>query len=92
MASRRAPPEPCEVEIPRAVEKQLRRLSDHILRQIEEALNELRLDPLAGKPLAGPLAGKRSLRVGNHRIVYRYDESTRTVNVLDIADRREVYR
>lgn len=45
-----------------------------------------------GKPLSGPLAGCHGARRGTYRIVYRIDESTHTVHVLDIDHRTDVYR
>lgn len=44
-----------------------------------------------GKPLFGPLAGCHGARRGTYRIVYRIDESTRTVQVLDVDHRSEIY-
>ena len=45
-----------------------------------------------GKPLFGSLAGCHGARRGTYRIVYRIDEDTRTVQVLDIDHRSDVYR
>jgi mRNA interferase RelE/StbE len=45
-----------------------------------------------GKPLFGPLAGCHGARRGTYRIVYRIDENTRTVHVLDIDHRSDIYR
>jgi len=45
-----------------------------------------------GKPLFGPLAGCHGARRGTYRIVYRIDESTRTVHILDIDHRADIYR
>jgi mRNA interferase RelE/StbE len=45
-----------------------------------------------GKPLFGALAGCHGARRGTYRIVYRIDETTRTVHVLDIDHRAEIYR
>ena len=44
-----------------------------------------------GKPLMGPLAGCHGARRGTYRIVYRIDEPSRTVYVLDIDHRSDVY-
>lgn len=44
-----------------------------------------------GKPLFGPLAGCHGARRGTYRIVYRIEESTHTVHVLDIVHRSEIY-
>lgn len=45
-----------------------------------------------GKPLFGPLAGCHGALRGTYRIVYRIEEDTRTVQVLDIYHRAEIYR
>jgi mRNA interferase RelE/StbE len=45
-----------------------------------------------GKPLFGPLAGCHGARRGTYRIVYRVEENTRTVHVLDIDHRAQIYR
>jgi mRNA interferase RelE/StbE len=45
-----------------------------------------------GKPLFGPLAGCHGARRGTYRIVYRIDESSSVVHVLDIDHRSEIYR
>ena len=45
-----------------------------------------------GKPLFGPLAGCHGARRGTYRIVYRIEENARTVHVLDIDHRAEIYR
>jgi mRNA interferase RelE/StbE len=44
-----------------------------------------------GKPLSGPLAGCHGARRGTYRIVYRIDESSRVVHILDIDHRSEIY-
>ena len=44
-----------------------------------------------GKPLFGPLAGCHGARRGTYRIVYRIDENTSTVHVLDIDHRADIY-
>ena len=44
-----------------------------------------------GKPLFGPLAGCHGARRGTYRIVYRIDESSRVVHVLDVDHRSGIY-
>ena len=44
-----------------------------------------------GKPLFGPLAGCHGARRGTYRLVYRIEENTRAVHVLDIDHRSEIY-
>jgi mRNA-degrading endonuclease RelE of RelBE toxin-antitoxin system len=45
-----------------------------------------------GKPLARELAGYHSARRGAYRVVYRIDERARTVHVVRIDHRADVYR
>jgi len=80
------------VLVPSSVEKSLKRFSEADLARIRASLARLPADPLCGKPLKGPLAGKRALRAGRAiRIVYEFMSATRTAHVLDVALRRDVY-
>lgn len=45
-----------------------------------------------GKPLQGELEGRWAARRGDYRIVYRLDEDTKTMYVLRIGHRADVYR
>lgn len=45
-----------------------------------------------GKPLQGELEGRWSARRGDYRIVYRLDEPTKTMYVLKVGHRSDVYR
>ncbi len=45
-----------------------------------------------GRPLQLGLAGLRSARRGDYRVIYRIDEELRTVTVMAIEHRSDVYR
>ncbi len=45
-----------------------------------------------GNPLFGPLVGCHGARRGTYRIVYRIDELTHTVHVLDVDHRIDIYQ
>ena len=45
-----------------------------------------------GKRLLPPLADRFSARRGTYRIIYRIDDAARTVTVVDVDHRRDVYR
>lgn len=45
-----------------------------------------------GAPLSGPLAGKWRYRVGDIRIIVRFEDHVMVILVVSIANRREVYR
>jgi mRNA interferase RelE/StbE len=51
------------------------------------AVNQQRVS----KPLLGPLAGCHGALRGTYRIVYRIDENSRIVHVLDIDCRSAIY-
>jgi len=44
------------------------------------------------KPLKGGLTGKRSYRLGSHRIIYAVRAQRLMVHVLDTGPRREIDR
>jgi mRNA-degrading endonuclease RelE of RelBE toxin-antitoxin system len=46
---------------------------------------------LVGRPLARDLAGYHSARRGAYRVVYRIDDRTRTVHVVRIDHRADIY-
>lgn len=45
-----------------------------------------------GQALTGPLAGLWRYRVGSFRVIARIDDSTISVWVIQVGNRREVYR
>jgi mRNA interferase RelE/StbE len=60
---------------------------------LEFCANALASNPhRVGKPLFGPLAGCHGARRGTYRIVYRINEDTQAVHILDIDNRTDIYR
>ena len=57
-----------------------------------QAIDTLRDQPLAGRPLKGGLRGLRRLRVGDHRIVYELMDDELVVLVVRAAYRPAAYR
>jgi len=83
-----------EVRFEKAAERDLEALPRKMQRRVIE-----RIEPLAGDPrgpgtksLKGNLRGLRCLRAGDWRISYQVDDETRTVTVIQIAHRREIYQ
>ena len=75
-----------------------RRAIDRLPDKIALAVLDYLVGPLlenphrVGKPLRGDLVGLHSARVGAYRIVYEIDEGSRTVRVIYIDHRADVYR
>jgi mRNA interferase RelE/StbE len=81
-----------EVVLKRKARKDIARLPDNVYGRAIRTLDGLAADPrppgsrrLQGRP------GYR-IRVGDYRIVYEVDDDRRTVTVLQVGHRRDVYR
>ncbi len=76
----------------------IRRAVDRIPPKVAAAVLDFLLGPLAenprrvGRPLRGDLQGPHSAQVGAYRVVYEIDDTTRTVTVLYVDHRADVYR
>lgn len=72
--------------------RDIERLPEKYATAVLEILPALGANPeRLGRPLRFQLAGRRAARRGPYRIVYSLDEDTRTVNVLAVAHRADVY-
>ncbi|MGH4022378.1 MAG: type II toxin-antitoxin system RelE family toxin, partial [Pseudonocardiaceae bacterium] len=86
--------EPYQVEVTATARRCLRRLPEKVV----GACVEFIAGPLAanphqlGKPLERELAGHFSARRGTYRVVYLVDENARTVTVVRVDHRGDVYR
>ncbi len=70
------------VEVKKKANKAIRALPAKDRECVLAALNILRENPLAGKPLEGEYKGFRSLRVWPYRILYVLDHRIITVTVV----------
>ena len=75
------------------VRDDLPRVAQPIRKRIREAIErKLMIDPLSfGRPLRYSLKGARRMRVGDCRVIFTIEEHTRTVLIVKIGHRREVY-
>ena len=75
-----------------------RALSETLPEAVAAAAYEFITDPLLadphriGKRLLPPMDDRFSVRRGTYRVIYRIDDKTRVVTVVDVAHRRDVYR
>ena len=75
------------------VRKHIPDLSTNVRGLIKRAIEDrLTIDPIGfGKPLRYSLKGHRRLRVSDYRIVYRIEPEIKTVIIVAIKHRKEVY-
>ena len=76
--------------------KFLAKLDKKSVLRIREAINGLTLDPPVGdiKPMQGYHDGRKRLRVGTWRIIYKYEneETVTIIFVIDIGNRGDIYK
>ncbi len=82
------------VQLTRSAERDLAAMGRADQERIVERLQRLAEAPQGRgtKSLSGELRGLRSLRVGRMRVCYDLDEHTRTVTVVEIGYRGDVYQ
>lgn len=76
-----------------SVKEDLRGLQKSVKEKLRKAIEKkLMLNPIEfGKPLQYSLKGLRRLRVEDYRIIYQIDLDSKTVLVVKIGHRKEVY-
>ena len=85
--------EPWRLVVAGPAARNIERLPPKYATAVIEALGTIATNPhRLGKPLRFELAGRWSARRGPYRIIYAIDDGTRTVTVLAIAHRADVYR
>lgn len=86
--------EPYRLVVAASAERTPRRLPERVAAAVVEfMLGPLRTNPSrAGHPLRRELEGLHSARRGPYRIVYEIDDAARTVCVLRIDHRSDIYR
>jgi mRNA interferase RelE/StbE len=83
---------PYTIYLKRSAEKELEDLPAKMHDKIIEALLSLKDDPFPRN--AKKLHGREGvrIRVGNYRVLYVVDERGKKIEVISVADRKEVYR
>ena len=72
--------------------KNIQKLDPSIMKIVRKAIESLAVNPDKGKPLAYELAGLRSLRTSDYRIIYRIKEKELIIIVIALGHRKEVYK
>ena len=67
------------------------KLHPEVKQEIREAIRTLEDSPLIGHTLQQELAGFRSYRVRTYRIIYRLNDEDRTIDIVFVGQRRNVY-
>jgi len=76
--------------IPDDVAARIRKLHPELKQKVRAAFKAIAADTRVGKALEAELAGLRSLKVANHRIIYR-TVAARTVEIVAVGPRDLIY-
>jgi mRNA interferase RelE/StbE len=74
-----------------ACRRQILRLPPVLKPFVKRAIEQLAQEPHTGKRLERELAGYLSLRAKRYQVIYRVDESSRTVEIRYVGLRRDIY-
>ena len=83
---------PYTVYLKRSAEKELEELPPKIHDKIVAVLLSLKDNPFPRNAIKLHVREGVRIRVGNHRILYIVDDTEKRIDVISIADRKEVYR
>lgn len=75
-----------------SAKKQLNKLPFKIHERVIAIFGLIKKNPLSGSQLSGELSGFHKFRIGDYRIVYKFNSKSKTVEVVKIEHRRGVYR
>jgi mRNA interferase RelE/StbE len=83
---------PYTVKLKRSAEKELESLPTKIYDKIVKVLLSLKENPFPHN--AKKLHGREGIRIriGNYRILYVVDYANKKIEIISIADRKDVYR
>ena len=71
--------------------KELKSLSKLDKIRIGEIIEDLKSDPLSGKPLSRELTKRYSYRVGVYRVIYKINKEENIIEVLSAGHRSIIY-
>ncbi|MEM2088255.1 MAG: type II toxin-antitoxin system RelE/ParE family toxin [Thermoproteota archaeon] len=71
--------------------RELKKLPEDVRNRVLRAVDEILANPLSGIRLKGELEGLWRWRVGKYRIIYRVEQASQTVILLDVGLRKAIY-
>ena len=78
--------------ISKKAHKEILKLPLSIQNKISKSFSLLKLNPPAGARLQGRLGGNYKFRIGDYRIVYKFNSKESLVEVVKVEHRQGVYK
>lgn len=80
-----------QIKLTGKAKKELKSIKKNYEAAIDSALEELKENPFAGKPLINEFIGKYSYKIDVYRIIYKISRKDRMIIVLTAGHRATVY-
>jgi len=80
-----------KIKLTARAKRELKNISKLHQEAISYILEELKDDPLLGKPLARELTGRFSLKVGIYRVIYKINKKDEIITLLTAGHRATIY-
>ncbi|MEM0053452.1 MAG: type II toxin-antitoxin system RelE/ParE family toxin [Nitrososphaeria archaeon] len=71
--------------------RELKKLPEEVKNRVLRAVDEILANPFSGLRLRGELEGCWRWRVGKYRIIYKVEQTSQTVILLDVGLRKAIY-
>lgn len=81
-----------KLQLAQSADKSLSKLPKQIQSKIISSFDKIRQNPISGIKLHGELKNYYKFRVGDYRIVYRFNSKRSLVQVVKIEHRQGVYK
>jgi mRNA interferase RelE/StbE len=81
-----------KLRVPDDIVLLLRKLHPEIKKHIRHALELIIDDPHCGKALKDDLEGIRSFRIKRYRIIYRFVNKSKQIEIIAVGPRKNIYK
>lgn len=79
-----------KLKVPVDIAELIRDMHPHLKKKVRASLQAILSDTYSGKPLKAELAGLRSFRVGQFRIIYKVSDQ-KQIEIVAIGPRENIY-
>lgn len=80
-----------QIKLTGKAKKELKNIKKIYKAAIDSALEEIKENPLAGKPLIQELAGRFSYKIDSYRIIYKVNKEDKIICILTAGHRGTIY-
>ncbi len=81
-----------DLQLAQSADKNLAKLPKNIQSKIISSFDKIKQDPISGIKLHGELKNYYKFRVGDYRIVYRFNPKESLIQIVKIEHRQGVYK